>query len=91
MKRSAGVGPRRLRARLARHRYPDLATYIAKTGDTQDHIAAAIGSTQAYVSRVAAGVMVPRPDMALKLATYADIPLESFTLVYLARRQGQVA
>jgi transcriptional regulator with XRE-family HTH domain len=73
-----------------RHRYPDLATYIAKSGDTQERIAAAIGVRQSYISRVKHGLLVPRPDTAIKIARYCGIPLESFTLVYVARRQ-QVA
>ena len=64
----------RLRRSRARVRYPDLASYIAATGDTQDHIAEKLGCAQAYVSRVATGRMVPRPEMALKLARYAHIP-----------------
>jgi transcriptional regulator with XRE-family HTH domain len=77
----------RLRRSRARVRYPDLASYIAATGDTQDHIAEKLGCAQAYVSRVATGRMVPRPEMALKLARYAHIPLDSFMLVYEARRR----
>jgi transcriptional regulator with XRE-family HTH domain len=74
---------------LPRPTYPDLATYIQQTGDTQDHIAAEIGVSQAHLSRIVAGMVVPRPVIALALATYAKIPLESFTLVYLAN-QGDV-
>jgi transcriptional regulator with XRE-family HTH domain len=76
---------------LPRPTFPDLATYIQKTGDTQEHIAGEIGVTQAHLSRIVAGRVVPRPTIALALATYAKIPLESFTLVYLRNQDDEVA
>jgi transcriptional regulator with XRE-family HTH domain len=69
-------------------RYPDLATYIAESGDTQQHIAARVGASQAHVSRIAAGEIVPRPFLAARLAEYAKVPLDSFTRVYLANRHA---
>jgi transcriptional regulator with XRE-family HTH domain len=76
-----------------RRHYPDLATYIEKTGDTQLAIAIAVGTTQAYISRIAAGQSVPQPELAKKLAAYARIPLDSFIKVRLAARAaaGRVA
>lgn len=71
-----------------RRRYPDLATYIAKSGDTQQHIATRVGASQAHVSRIAAGEIVPRPVLAARLAEYARVPLDSFTRVYLANRHA---
>jgi transcriptional regulator with XRE-family HTH domain len=84
-KRSQGQSRRVV---LPRPTYPDLATYIAESGDTQEHIAAVIGVTQAYISRVVAGRLVPRPQIAVALATYAKIPLDSFTLAKYAREQA---
>lgn len=69
-----------------RRRYPDLATYIAESGDTQEHIAAQVGASQAHVSRIASGEIVPRPLLAARLAEYARIPLDSFTRAYLAKQ-----
>ena len=80
------------RARTSRRRpriqtqYPDLATYIAETGDTQANIAARVGASQAHVSRIAHGEIVPRPLLAARLAAHARIPLDSFTRVYLAKQ-----
>jgi transcriptional regulator with XRE-family HTH domain len=71
---------------MGRCRYTDLADYFKRSGDTQENAALIIGCRQAYLSRVAAGRIVPRPAAALRIAHYADIPLESFTLQYLARR-----
>jgi transcriptional regulator with XRE-family HTH domain len=73
---------RRLRSK---RRFRDLATYINVSGDTQEQIAAKCGTTQAHVSRIAAGDMVPRPALAQKLADYARIPLDSFARVHLAK------
>jgi transcriptional regulator with XRE-family HTH domain len=69
--------------------FPDLATYIAETGDTQANIAAQVGASQAHVSRIAHGAIVPRPRLAARIAAHAHIPLDSFTRVYLAK-QGAV-
>jgi transcriptional regulator with XRE-family HTH domain len=83
--------PRRPRFVLPRPSFPDLATYIQKTGDTQEHIAAEIGVSQAHLSRIVAGQVVPRPRVAVALATYAKIPIESFTLMYLQHQDDEVA
>ena len=82
--------PTRLR-NTGRARYPDLATYIEETGDTQAHIAARVGSTQAHLSRVTTGDMVPRPLLAARIATYCRIPVDSFARVYLAKHAARVA
>lgn len=73
------------RAGKARTRYPDLATYIAESGDTQAAVAARVGASQAHVSRIAGGDIVPRPLLAARIVRYANIPLDSFTRVYLAK------
>lgn len=72
-------------------RFPDLATYIAETGDTQAHIASRVGSTQAHISRITNGDAVPRSVLAARLSTYCRIPLDSFTRVYLAKHAARVA
>jgi transcriptional regulator with XRE-family HTH domain len=72
--------------------YPDLATYFRLSDDTQANAANVVGTTQAHISRIAAGQMVPRPELAERLAAYARIPLESFTRMHLAwRRKREVA
>lgn len=73
-------------------RYPDLATYLDKTGTRQEDFAALVESTQAHISRIASGEIVPRPELAERIATQANIPLDSFTLKNLAwRREQEVA
>jgi hypothetical protein len=46
--------------------------------------------TQAQISRILAGKVVPRPGLAIRLAAYARIPIESFTWE-AARQKGAVA
>ena len=75
---------RRPRRRHVIH-YADLATYIAETGDPQVNIAARVQTSQANISRIAAGDLVPRPRLALRIAKYARIPLDSFVRVHLAK------
>jgi transcriptional regulator with XRE-family HTH domain len=81
-----------MKARTPRRkrRFPDLATYINVTGDTQEQIAARCGTTQANVSRIVNGELVPRPLLAARIAQHANIPLESFTRVRLAKTVGRV-
>jgi transcriptional regulator with XRE-family HTH domain len=69
-------------------RYPDLKTYIAESGDTQQHIAQRVGTSQAHMSRIVAGRVVPRPLLAVRLAKYAGVPLESFLRARLAHEGG---
>jgi transcriptional regulator with XRE-family HTH domain len=68
---------RRLRRRPSK--YPNLRAYLAQSGDTQEQIARALGISQAQVSRILAGKVVPRPALAIRLASYAQIPVDSFT------------
>jgi len=72
--------------RRRRLRYPDLATYLERSGDTQEQIARRIGISQASVSRIKDGKSLPSADIAERLAAYAGIPLDSFYRVYLLKR-----
>jgi transcriptional regulator with XRE-family HTH domain len=65
--------------------FPDLATFIAKTGITQMEIAAAVGVSQAALSRYVTGAHIPRPAIAQRLARFANIPLDSFVRTRLKR------
>lgn len=78
------------RGRRRPPKYPNLRAYLAATGDTQVTIARAMDITQAQVSRILAGKVVPRPELAIRLARYADIPIESFTWEVI-RQKGAVA
>lgn len=69
-----------------RPRYQNLADYFARSGDTQVNLAHRFDTSQAHVSRITSGLAVPRPDLALRIAQYCDIPVGSFALAYCARR-----
>ena len=69
---------RRLSARKT-PKYPNLRAYMKRTGETQETLAAALGISQAHISRILAGKAVPRTELAIRLADYADIPIDSFT------------
>jgi transcriptional regulator with XRE-family HTH domain len=71
--------------------YSTLADYLARSGDTQAAIARRVGSSQAYISRIARGQAVPRALLAARLADYAHIPLDSFQRVYIATQGGRRA
>jgi transcriptional regulator with XRE-family HTH domain len=74
--------------RAAPPQYKDLADYIAQTGDTQAHIAARVGTSQAVISRILNRGSVPRALLAMRLAEYAHIPLDSFTRAFVATRRA---
>jgi transcriptional regulator with XRE-family HTH domain len=65
-------------------KYRSLKDYIERSGDSQDRIAAEVGTSQAHISRIAAGLAIPRPMLAAKLAKYAHIPLDSFIRAHVA-------
>ena len=81
--------PRPSTRRAKSARYPDLATYIALTHDTQANIARTLGVSQAQISRILAGA-IPRLPLRIRLAAYAQIPIESFTWE-AAKRRGLIA
>ena len=72
-----------------RRAYPDLVTYIRDSGDTQVNIAARVGVKQPSISRIVRGRGLPTPMLAMALAEYANIPLDSFVRVYVAQRLQQ--
>jgi transcriptional regulator with XRE-family HTH domain len=76
-------------AERPRAKYPDLATYIAKTHDSQANIARQMGVSQAQISRILTGA-IPRLSLRIRLSAYAQIPIESFTWE-AAKRRGLVA
>jgi transcriptional regulator with XRE-family HTH domain len=77
---------RRRRPPHRRPRYENIADYFARSGDTQVKLARHFNTSQAHISRITSGVAVPRPDLAIRLAQYCDIPVGSFALAYCARR-----
>lgn len=79
----------RSRTRSPLRLYPDLATYLAESGDTQAGVAEACQTSQATISRIATGEMVPRPVLASRIARYCGIPLDSFARTYLARTNAR--
>lgn len=88
MEYTLSMKPRRRPAfRRPRPKYANLRAYMVATGDTQVNIAKAVGITQAQVSRILSGRVMPRPAVAIRLATYAQIPIDSFTWT-VARQQG---
>ena len=78
-------------ARSPRVEYPDLATYFRESGDTQLHMARVLGMLQSHLSRITSGEVIPRAALQERIASYARIPLDSFTRVYLARRRRKAA
>jgi len=76
---------RSARRRSGAARYPNLATYLAKTHDTQARLADAVDATQGQISRIIRGLIVPRPALALRLANHCHVPVDSFVQNYQSR------
>lgn len=76
---------------MAKPKYTDLAHYLEATGTRQEDFAERVGTTQGHVSRIAAGEVVPRPELLERMAEEADIPMDSFIKVYLATQEAKEA
>jgi transcriptional regulator with XRE-family HTH domain len=68
-------------------RFRSLAAYLEASDVSQMTLAAQVGISQAHISRIAAGLVVPAPALAVRLATLTGVPLASFTRAYLARHE----
>ena len=62
---------------MKRRTYPDLPTFLFETGTTQVEMARALGLSQGQISKLVNGLQQPSLDLALRIARYAHIPVES--------------
>jgi transcriptional regulator with XRE-family HTH domain len=69
---------RRSRLRRRRPRYDSLAAFLKATGLRQEDLAALAGTTQATISRIVRGTVVPKRALAARLAERAHVPMASF-------------
>ncbi len=60
-----------------RYAYPDLKTFLRKTGTTQHALAKRIGVEASHVSKILSGRRLPSGPVAIKIVRMAKIPLES--------------
>lgn len=67
--------------RHATRNYPDLDTYFAESGDTQEAFAVRMGRSQSWVSKVKNRTQEPSIAEALKISRLTGVPLESLTRV----------
>lgn len=57
--------------------YKSLADYLAKTGQTQEELAEALGISQPAISGYIAGRAMPRPALALRIAAHTGVSVEA--------------
>lgn len=62
---------------MKRRVYPNLAQYLANTGQSQQALADQLGVTQSHISRIVNGSAEPSLELALRIADLANIPVES--------------
>jgi transcriptional regulator with XRE-family HTH domain len=64
-------------ARTFRRTYPNITAYLEATGQTQQELAAKLGKSQAFVSKLRRGLVQPSLDEALRISGELGIPVES--------------
>lgn len=62
---------------MKRRAYSNLSQYFEKTGDTQQSLAERVGVAQSHISRIVNGSAEPSLELALRIAEFANIPVES--------------
>jgi transcriptional regulator with XRE-family HTH domain len=63
--------------RFTRRVYPNLTAYLDNTGQTQKQLAARLGRSQAYISKIINGLQQPRLHEALRISAETGVPVES--------------
>jgi transcriptional regulator with XRE-family HTH domain len=64
-------------ARTLRRTYPNLASYLEATGQTQAQLATKLGKSQAFVSKLLRGLIQPSLDEALRISSVVGVPVET--------------
>lgn len=62
---------------MAERIYPNLATFFDETKTQQDSFADELGISASYMSRIKNNLAEPPLELALKIASKANVPLES--------------
>lgn len=65
--------------------YESLADYLAKTGQTQEALANALGIRQSQISNYIAGRAMPRPALALRIAAHTGVSVEALMRTRVGR------
>jgi transcriptional regulator with XRE-family HTH domain len=60
-----------------RRTYPNLTRYLEDTRQTQAQLAARLGRSQAFISKLVRGLIQPSLDEALRISTEIGVPVES--------------
>ena len=68
-----------------RKRYPSLRAYLTATKTTQEQLGRALGLPQARISGYVTGRVMPRPELALRIAAYTGVPVEALVRARAAR------
>lgn len=57
--------------------YPDVPTYLREAGVTQEQFATRVGISPSYLSMLLSGLRTPPLDLAMRIASEANVPIES--------------
>jgi transcriptional regulator with XRE-family HTH domain len=69
--------------------YRNLTSYLAETGMNQVELAAMLGKSQPYISKLIRGLHQPPLDEALRIAAKCRIPVESLVSVANELTEGK--
>ncbi len=72
-------------SRNYRRTYPDLTSYLDATGQTQAQLAAKLGKSQAFISKLLRGLTQPSLVESLRISRATGVPVES-----LVSRAGNI-
>jgi transcriptional regulator with XRE-family HTH domain len=64
-------------SKIQRRTYPDITSYMEGTGTTQAQVAAILGRSQPFISKIRRGLTQPSLSEALRISRVLGVPVES--------------
>jgi transcriptional regulator with XRE-family HTH domain len=74
---------------MALRTYPNITAYMKATGQSQVELAARLGRSQAFVSKLVNGLTQPSLTEALRIASICRIPVETLVTRESAITEGK--
>lgn len=74
---------------MARRTYPNLRSYLKGTGQTQADLAARLGKSQPFISKLLNGLIQPSLHEALRISERCGVPVESLVTRESALTEGK--
>ena len=62
---------------MGRKHFDSIAAYLAATGRTQESLADELGISYPQMSRIVRGLVMPKPELAIRIAQIAGVSVEA--------------